>query len=98
VLSIYRRYGDIMMSITKEIIKFVRNALEGRGVTQEVRMVEIHIKEFIEHLKNIGLGGWAGEIWPILFDMRKIGRLLWYYDHDKKRVIVLDPSEASEKY
>lgn len=42
MLSIYRCCGDIMKSTRGEIKKFVRDALESRGVVQEIKTVEIH--------------------------------------------------------
>jgi 2-iminoacetate synthase ThiH len=47
-------------SIREGITKFVRDALESRDVVQEIKTVEIHIEEFIEYLKNAGLGGFGG--------------------------------------
>jgi 2-iminoacetate synthase ThiH len=69
-------------SIREGITKFVRDALESRDVVQEIKTVEIHIEEFIEYLKNAGLGGLVGEVCSILMDMRGIGDLIWYYDHE----------------
>jgi hypothetical protein len=43
------------MDVKEEITKFVRDALESRGTSQEIRTVEIGIDEFTEYLENADL-------------------------------------------
>jgi len=92
-LGICRRYGDIMMSIRVEIKKFVRDALESRGVVQEVRTVEVGLDELKQYLRNAGLD--VGDLLETLMDMMRFGDLVWYYVHDGREIVVLD---VSHKY
>jgi hypothetical protein len=64
------------MDVKEEITKFVRDALESRGTSQEIRTVEIGIDEFTEYLENADLKSWIGDLWNILQDMRTIGGLI----------------------
>jgi hypothetical protein len=82
-----------MKSVTKEIIKFVRDTLESRGVIQEVRTVEVGLEELEQYLRNNGLD--VGDLLEALMDMRKFGDLVWYYVHDGRKIVVLD---VSDKY
>jgi hypothetical protein len=68
-LGICRRYGDNMMSIRGEIKKFVRDALESRGVVQEVRTVEVGLDELKQYLRNAGLD--VGDLLETLMDMMR---------------------------
>jgi len=54
-LSICRRCGDVMESVTREIKRFVRDALERRGVVQGVRTVEVGLEELEQYLRKNGL-------------------------------------------
>jgi hypothetical protein len=82
-----------MKSVTKEIIKFVRDTLESRGVIQEVRTVEVGLEELEQYLRKNGLD--VGDLLEALMDMRKFGDLVWYYVHDGRKIVVLD---VSDKY
>gem|GEM_PF-944255 len=86
-LGICRRYGDIMMSIRVEIKKFVRDALESRGVVQGIRTVEIGLEELEKYLENAGLD--VGDLLETLMDMRRFGEMVWYYVHDGRKIVVL---------
>jgi hypothetical protein len=81
------------MSVTREIIKFVRDALESRGVIQRVRTVEVGLEELEQYLRNNGLD--VGDLLETLMDMMKFGDLVWYYVHDGRKIVVLD---VSDKY
>jgi hypothetical protein len=80
-------------SIREEVCKFIRDRLESRGTPQEIRTVEIGIDGFTEYLENADLKSWIGDLWNILGDIRRIGDLIWYYDHEKKKVVVLEVSD-----
>jgi hypothetical protein len=82
-----------MMSVTKEIKGFVRDALESRGVIQGVRTVEVGLEELEQYLRNNGLD--VGDLLETLMDMMKFGDLVWYYVHDCRKIVVLD---VSDKY
>jgi hypothetical protein len=82
-----------MMSVTREIKRFVRDALESRGVVQGVRAVEVGLEELKQYLRNNGLD--VGDLLETLMDMMKFGDLVWYYVHDGRKIVVLD---VSDKY
>ena len=81
------------MSIREEIKRFVRDALESRGVVQGVRTVEVGLEELKQYLRNNGLD--VGDLLETLMDMRKFGDLTWYYVHDGGKIVILD---VSDKY
>jgi hypothetical protein len=61
------------MSVTREIIKFVRDALESRGVVQGIRTVEVGLEELKKYLENSSLD--VGDLLETLMDMRRFGRM-----------------------
>jgi hypothetical protein len=94
VLSICRRCGDVMESVTREIKRFVRDALESRGVIQGVRTVEVGLEEELEqYLRKNGLD--VGDLLETLMDMKEFGEIVWYYIHGDRKIVVLD---VSDKY
>jgi hypothetical protein len=82
-----------MESVTREIKRFVRDALESRGVVQGIRTVEVGLEELEQYLRENGLD--VGDLLETLMDMMKFGDLVWYYVHDGRKIVVLD---VSDKY
>ena len=72
----------------EEIIKFVRDVLESRGVVQEMRIVEFDLDEILEYLEKSGVSS-IGDFWLIMEDLRRVGRILWYRDYEKGKIVVL---------
>jgi hypothetical protein len=66
----------------------VRDALEGRGIVQEMRAVEIDLDKVLEYLKENGVSS-IGDFWLLMEDFRRVGRILWYRDYEKRKIIVL---------
>jgi len=77
-----------MMSIRGEIKKFVRDALESRGVVQGIRTVEVGLEELEQYLRNNGLD--VGDLLETLMDMMKFGDLVWYYVFRRFRRIYIE--------
>jgi hypothetical protein len=77
-----------MKSVTKEIKKFVRDTLDSRGVVQEIRTVEFDLDEILEYLEKSGVSSW-GDFWLWMEDLRRDGRILWYRDYEKRKIVVL---------
>ena len=77
-----------MKSVTKEIKKFVRDSLDSRGVVQEIRTVEFDLDEILEYLEKSGVSSW-GDFWLWMEDLRRDGRILWYRDYEKRKIVVL---------
>jgi hypothetical protein len=82
------------MGMREKIIKFVRDVLESRGTTQEVRVVEFDLDEVLEYLKESGVSNW-GDFWLWMEDLRRDGRILWYRDYEKKKIVVLKVFNSS---
>ena len=72
----------------EEIIKFVRDVLESRGVVQEMRIVEFDLDEILEYLKESGVSS-IGDFWLCMEDFRRVGRILWYRDYERGKIVVL---------
>jgi hypothetical protein len=77
-----------MKSIRVEIKKFVRGALESRGVVQEIRTVEIDVDEILRYLRKSGVSS-LGDFWLWMEELRRVGRILWYRDYERKKIVVL---------
>jgi hypothetical protein len=77
-----------MKSIRVEIKKFVRDALESRGVVQEIRTVEIDVDEILRYLRKSGVSS-LGDFWLWMEELRRVGRILWYRDYERKKIVVL---------
>jgi hypothetical protein len=73
IVEYIRRCGE-MMSVTREIKRFVRDALESRGVIQGVRTVEVGLEELEKYLEYASLD--VGDLLEALMDMRKFGDLV----------------------
>jgi len=71
-----------------EIKKFVRGALESRGVVQEIRTVEIDVDEILRYLRKSGVSS-LGDFWLWMEELRRVGRILWYRDYERKKIVVL---------
>ncbi|MCL7390352.1 MAG: hypothetical protein LZ173_10565 [Thaumarchaeota archaeon] len=78
----------MVVGIKEKIIKFVRDVLESRGVVQEMRVVEFDLDEVLEYLEKSGVGNW-GDFWLWMEDLRRVGRILWYRDYEKRKIVVL---------
>jgi hypothetical protein len=72
----------------EKIIKFIEDVLESRGVVQEMRIVEFDLDEILEYLKESGVGS-IGDFWLCMEDLRRVGRILWYRDYEKRKIVVL---------
>jgi hypothetical protein len=72
----------------EEIIKFVKNILETRGVVQEIRAVEFDLDEILEYLEKSGVSS-IGDFWLWMEGLRRVGRILWYNDYERKKIVVL---------
>jgi hypothetical protein len=75
-----------MESVTKEIKRFVREALESRGVFQGIRTVEAGLEELEQYLRNNGLD--ISDPLETLMDMRKFGDLAWHYVLDGRKITI----------
>ncbi|MCL7402478.1 MAG: hypothetical protein LZ168_06825 [Thaumarchaeota archaeon] len=64
----------------EKIIKFIKDVLESRGTTQEIRTVEFDLDEILEYLKESGVSNWgiSGSSWKTLEEMEE------YYGLEEK--------------
>ncbi|MCL7384450.1 MAG: hypothetical protein LZ174_09205, partial [Thaumarchaeota archaeon] len=76
------------MGMKEKIIKFIKDVLESRGVVQEMRIVEFDLDEVLEYLKESGVSNW-GDFWLLMEDLRRVGRILWYRDYERGKIVVL---------
>jgi len=78
----------MVVGMKEKIIKFIEDVLESRGVVQEMRIVEFDLDEILEYLKESGVGS-IGDFWLWMEELRRVGRILWYRDYEKRKIVVL---------
>jgi hypothetical protein len=76
------------MGMKEKIIKFIKDALESRGVVQEIRIVEFDLDEFLEYLEKSGVSS-IGDFWLWMEDLKRVGRILWYRDYERRKIVAL---------
>jgi len=76
------------VGMKEKIIKFVRDALESKGVVQEMRIVEFDLDEILEYLKESSVGS-IGDVWLWMEDLKKNRGDTWYRDYEREKIVVL---------
>jgi hypothetical protein len=60
------------------------DALESKGITQEIRVVEIDVDEVLRYLKESRVPD-LWNLWLWMEDLRRVGEILWYRDYEKRK-------------
>jgi hypothetical protein len=74
------------MEVKEKIIRWFKELLEKNNGKE----VEFDIMDLVEYLKSERAPGWViGDLWLILEDLRRVGRLLYYYDENRKTNVLV---------
>jgi hypothetical protein len=61
---------------SREEKKVVRDALENRGVVQEMGIVEVDVEEILRYLRESRVPDLGG-FWLYMEDLERFGEILW---------------------